>query len=737
MNLRNKSRELCCSLKKAQNLDGYVIFAIYVAFTVFHFVCANFAKTMETYPDELIYYEVSRGIRDGSGISFRNIPFGFQKIAYSLIILPAFLFTDGAIRNLIISLLNSILMTSSIIPIWSISKTLRLNTFFRYILITQTILWPDMFFSMTFISENLYWPLLLFFIDVWLKSINSKKYYYSIISGIICFLCYLCKEIALAILLAYILFEFLHIAHDILENKNLKSAFNKNRITKLLLFLLSFAVLLILTKIFFFNGVKNLYYEIGISPKLTKYSFLYILYGFTVYCMAIMAVTFFFPIVYPALHFKNIERTARDLFLFIGLVLIIITMAVSYLVMAREDLGHEIPRIHLRYIAPLFPLFLAVFYSLLQDDKLNIQIPLSSCFTLALPFFFIFKGTISGSAIDHCSMLWYESAQSKIGNITTNGGMTINLYALVLNSILCSIWLLLHICFCKAKKKGTLYFLICILISCTLDNILIERRLRSAYKIPEGLNKHLESIKLLQDENKNILFLGNCFSKESKLFDVYFENTERIIFSNESDFYQMTSETYINDISFHESVYHIPYKQFSEISYIVILQNSKITPSDSTPIFELSNGFFATYKNNNPKTLEFQERKEFCYSFNGQNIINGYDKGRTRYLKPDGYSFGPYIPLEKGFYTAMVTGKNLSSSFIDVYSQYGNLHHYFSTEKRDEKLKIHFKLEESSENLEILIQNKGSQIMEINYFVLKKDETQEEYEFTTKRVKEQ
>ncbi len=737
MNLRNKSRELQSFFHKRQNLDGYIIFAICVAFTIFHFICANFPKTMETYPDELIYYEISRGIHNGIGISFRNIPFGFQKIAYSLIILPTFLFTDSSARNMAISLLNSILMTSSVIPIWSIAKTLKLNTFFRYTLIVQTLLWPDMFFSMTFISENLYWPLLLFFIDVWLKSINSQKHYYSIISGVICFLCYLCKEIALAILLAYILFEFLHITHNVFENKTVKNAFNKKRITKLLLFLLSFSVLLILVKLVFFSNVKNLYYEIGISPKLTKYTLLYILYGFIIYCMAITTVIFLFPIAYPVLHFKNMGHIARELFLFIGLILIITAMAVSYLVMAREDLGHETPRIHLRYISPLLPLFLAIFYSLLQDDKSNIHSSLLSYLVLILPFFFIFKGTISGSAIDHCSLLWYEKAQSKIGNLTANGGMTINLYAFVLNSILCLIWLSLHICFCKSRRIGTLYFLICILISCTLDNILTEKRLRNAYKIPSGLTQHLESVKLLQEENKNILFLGNCFSKESKLFDVYFENTERIIFSNESDFYQMTSETSIRDISFYESVYHIPYKHFSEISYIVILPDSKIIPLNSTPIPELSNAIFTTYKNNNPKTLGFTERKEFCYSFNGQNISNGYDKGRVRYLRPDGCSFGPYISLEKGLYTVTITGKNLSSSFIDVYSQYGNLHHYFSTEEKDGNLKINFKLEEPSENLEVLVQNKGSQIMEIDSFVLKKNETQEEYVFTTKEVKEQ
>lgn len=115
------------------------------------------------------------------------------------------------------------------------------------------------------------------------------------------------------------------------------------------------------------------------------------------------------------------------------------------------------------------------------------------------------------------------------------------------------------------------------------------------------------------------------------------------------------------------------------------------------------------------------EYMEWFYPFNGQNISGGFDKDGIRYLDPNGHSFGPYIPLEAGSYTVTIKGKNLSPHFIEVYSQFGNVHHDFTEEGNDDNLLIRFKLKASVRNIEIFIRNDGDDIMEMETFTFKRN----------------
>lgn len=716
MNLRNKSRELQSFFHKRQNLDGYVIFAICVAFTIFHFICANFPKTMETYPDELRYYEIARSFISGRGISYRTIPFDFQKIAYSLIILPAFLIKNGLLRNSVIAAINSILMTLSVIPIWSIANTLHLKRMFRYMLILTLLLWPDMFFSMTFMTESLFWPLFFTFVALLLKSLDSRNLAISAVSGAVCYFCYLCKEISLAFILAYISFEILSCIK--FSSRLVKFELNKVKIIKLTTFILTFLSMFILMKLTIFNGMKNSY--TGITPRITKEVFFYILYAFLVYSAAILLAGFFFPIVYPIYLYRKLEAESRKLFLFILLFIFWSVAVIIYTATVQEDIGNIAPRIHLRYIAPSFILVFAVFLSLIQDTKIVIDNKITHIILFSLFFTLIFKGFRVGSSVDQGSILWYEKLQNRIGVLEING-IKVYLYALIINFCLCFVWGFVHFCFRKSKKLGYNVFSIYILVFCIIDSFFIYKRIRIPYEVPDGLQTAIQNIEILQNKNKNVLFIGSFLTKESKFFETYFDKKDRIFFSDESNFDALEIESPVKDIQFYESIWHRPYQRLSEISYIVLLPESHLAPIKAHFIPSLSSAFLSVYEQGNPETLGFEKKKDFFYSFKGQNISNGYDKARVRYINPEGYSFGPYIPLQSGTYTATISGKNLELHRLDVYSRFGEIHHCFTEETYKNILKIHFSLEESTENLEIFIQNKGSSVMALESFVLKED----------------
>ena len=691
--------------------DGFLLLILSVTFTVFHFIIANFPKTLETYADELRYYELARSFFAGKGISYRGIPFEYQKIAYPLAILPAFFFKSGMARNSVISLLNSIMMTLSVIPLYSIGKTLKLKRFFLYIIVIQLFSWPDMFFSMTFMSENLYWFLFFAFMSIWLKSLDTEGIRYTIIASFLCYLCYLCKETAAVIIPAYIVFEFVQSLFLFKSSYSFKSSISKDRYLKLLVFIVTFLAVFILAKLTVFHGLKNSYSN-GIWPPLTKQTFSYFVYGFAVFLAAILAASFFFPLVYPVVFYHKLSEKAKRLFLFTILFLLGSALVIAYTITTREDFGRIAPRIHLRYVAPTFVLLFAVLYSLPQGR--NILFSKSSRLVLgtAVLFALIFKGLISGSAVDHFSLVWYEYWQLKLGE---------HLYIPVINSLLVFLWIFGHFCFCKSEKAGFFFLLLFSISLNTLDSFFVAKRLYEAYKLPNSLFLAQKSLDKLQKTKKNVLFVGSCYSKASKFFEIYFEGNDRIYFSDESDFVELIEETPINELTLYESVFHNSYKSISEISYIIVPTESLLIPINAYLDSDLSNSYFYVYEQKDSLTLGFEKNKQWFYPFNGQNISGGFDKDSVRYLNPDGYSFGPYIPLDSGDYIATIKGKNLSSHFIDVYSQLGDVHHDFEEDGNDDTLLIHFILNAPVKNIEIFIRNDGNDIMEMESFVIKKD----------------
>ncbi|MBR1614553.1 MAG: hypothetical protein IJ673_03640, partial [Treponema sp.] len=228
-------------------LDGQrekiFLLAIVLAFILIRFFCANFTKVITTYPDELRYYDIARSLFQGGGISYRNIPFDFQKIAYSLIIAPLFFIKNIFLRNSCIALLNAVLMTLSVIPIFNLSKKLNVASAYRWLILFIALLRPDMTaFPMIFSSENLYWILFSVFRNLWLESIESGGLLKSALAGLVCYFCYLCKEISLALLLSYIAFEFF-------EQLLFERRIDKKRTIKLSVFLSAFFVFFVLFKI--------------------------------------------------------------------------------------------------------------------------------------------------------------------------------------------------------------------------------------------------------------------------------------------------------------------------------------------------------------------------------------------------------------------------------------------------------------------------------------------------------
>ncbi|MBR1614856.1 MAG: hypothetical protein IJ673_05170, partial [Treponema sp.] len=454
-------------------------------------------------------------------------------------------------------------------------------------------------------------------------------------------------------------------------------------------------------------------------------NFAYMIYGFFVLLAAFLLCAFFFPIVYPLLHYKQMNKPAKRLFVFMTLFFIVAAAVIAYTITVREDLGRIAPRLHLRYVAPAFPVMFAVFFSLISRQEFRESMSFCSDFfkiaVFLIIFAFVFKGGSIGSPYDPMSLYWYINLSGKIGTLTRDNSIPIYAYAGVLNSLICFFVLLLHFLFTK-KRKLAIGMLFTIVISASIyDSFQSAKIIRRDYEISDDIAASGNKItKRLQEEDANALIIADFGSKESRFFETYFDAKSRIYFCTEQDFSELKTSTAINKIQFFESVWHRPYQSISEIDYVVIPRTSSIEPNAAEVQKELCSTYFVVYRLKDSKYLSFKKRNLRTYIFGNNMLNNGYDKNCARHLNQGGFSFGPYWTLEKGNYTITIEGENLDKASIDIYSDYGKTHHPFVISSQStNKIILDFTFEAEIENTEFFIQNNSEKELTMKSLILK------------------
>ena len=171
--------------------DSMIVFLAFMFGVTVHVILAftvlNFSRAIRIYPDELRYYDIARSLFNGEGLNIRDLPSGFQKIGYSLIMMPFFAVKDVVLRLKMINTANILVMNLSVIPAWLLCKEIKLNRRSSYCILFFNAVWPDMMYSMTYMSEVLYWPLSLFMVWLWLLNQRRQSYILAVIEGIVCY----------------------------------------------------------------------------------------------------------------------------------------------------------------------------------------------------------------------------------------------------------------------------------------------------------------------------------------------------------------------------------------------------------------------------------------------------------------------------------------------------------------------------------------------------------------------
>ncbi len=710
--------------KKTYKKDLLFISIVFCIAVCARFIFANFTKTIHLYPDELRYYGLARSLWYGDGISLRNMSSNYQKIGYSLLLSPFFLIQNGFLRIKAISLFNCIIMSFSILPVWLIGKELKLERKYNYFLVVVTALWPDMTLTMGFMSEILFWPLVFTFVYLWLYNKRVQKWWISIVLGFVCYAGYICKEIFLAFLLSAIAFEILDLILSLYFEKKTE---RKISFINLGIFIALFLIMHVAMKTTVFKGFGNSYNQMGLSAIKSVYNIFFMIYGFLVYIAASMLAAFFFPVMYPMLYYKKLSKAGQNLFLFTVLSILAISTTVAYTITVREDLGLIMPAVHLRYVAPVIILTFCVLLQLCQKDITDDNKFPFTCLAILPPLLFMtstFKGLGSTPVVSWCSLAWYKIPQKLFGTINKGCEFVLRPHIIVVAVCFIIAVYLLH--FIKEKKGNAIFFncfiFLCLLIS-LVSNVISIKLSKEGYTADNKIIQEIEKIDAFFTQKSNsphILYISaGELANENAYFDTYFDSLHNAYIVRDSDVLALAEHTILSDTKLTEpesgKFYNI-----SNVEYIIIPSTLSIECKNSTLLKDLSGPHYSVYKNNTISQISVAQKKKRSYSFAWNVCVsNGYDKDCSRYLSPNGTSYGPYWNVQKGSYSIEIQGENLTNTDIKLYSAKGAVNYPYTLEKCDENMIIlNFSLDSNITNFEINITNKDSKTIKMDSLYL-------------------
>ena len=340
---------------------------IYILGAALYTILASFNKNLIFVPDERLYIQAAKAFASGNGMYYNGMKSTYQKLLYPLIISPAFLASNIRLQLFLIALISSLFEMTAIFPIYLICTRLRLGQRLSTIITSCSVLFPAFLFSSTFMSESVYiavWLWMIYLIVIFLDSSNIK-WYMPILIGTVGYLLYLDKEVGIVAIPALVLVTFIAMIRSAMKSpaedrsiRNIITNIDGRRFLYSIVAGLIFGVYFLLGKYFLFSSMSPSYsYQISsVGDSLRRYVY-YAIYAAFFYIIYIILATFIFPVFMRL----SLDETAGKLKLYIEVSILVLIFVVVNRVTMNEDFGSLSPRLHLRYIEPLFIPYLITF----------------------------------------------------------------------------------------------------------------------------------------------------------------------------------------------------------------------------------------------------------------------------------------------------------------------------------------------------------------------------------------
>ena len=90
-----------------------------------------YPRTVNCYPDEALYLSAAASLWNQHKVLAFNLPTDFGKIGYSLLIAPAFAFSNLRVRTMAIGFISALVMSLGLFPVNALAKKLLKEERFR------------------------------------------------------------------------------------------------------------------------------------------------------------------------------------------------------------------------------------------------------------------------------------------------------------------------------------------------------------------------------------------------------------------------------------------------------------------------------------------------------------------------------------------------------------------------------------------------------------------------------
>jgi hypothetical protein len=482
-------------------------------------------KTINAYPDELIYINIARIIMRNGQILVQSLPMQFDQILYPLLISPFTLIRNSALQMTSITIFNAVLMSSVLFPVYLLGKRIITSQKVLALLLVTTVVLPDLAMSTSYMAENLYYPLCVwlfyFMYRFWDGETRKKRIIFCVLTAVFCCLVVITKIVGTVFIIAFLLVFLI----DFFFTRKMT---RKGDFLYACLFGAIVAFCYLGFKLFFMfhSSSSNATYSLN-GLAFGSYAFdVYLIYAFIFNFMFAMIAFFYFPVILPMFHFNNLNKSQKNLFAFTILSFVGLIALLSAMISTAEDFPRIVLRQHARYYAPMLILFLIFFYKQCIEQRLTIAAENHKKFTIFASL------TVLSTMIALCVFHFYDRAEyfdspllgifyylqkfsiiNGAGNIL-NYSSKLLLAKIILAGIVAIFSMLLFIR--KYQKWGSRIFIVLILAVCLANNAIF---INNASRLqPHGYHDTPERIKQVTAINQ---YLQENMGPSDKLLVVY------------------------------------------------------------------------------------------------------------------------------------------------------------------------------------------------------------------------
>lgn len=650
-----------------------ILIIIYIINVILRTFFAFKTKTATVMPDELIYLDIAESLWYTGKMTVHNQPLHLQQFLYGVVISPIMGVKDLQIRYEVLSLFNSIMITSSIFPTYCIAKKMINRNSISILCCIFTMLLPDMAMSMSFMAENLFFPLCLWTIYVlvcfYYEEYKKKKYI--IILAILCAICYYTKMVALYIVVGFIIGAIFEIF--LLKEGNIKQ--------KLFYIFLYLAIFFILKW-----GIQEIvYYDIlgGInttSISLTNidsgYKFIYFIYAGIYITMCTIIAFFYFPVLYPIFNFKTLEFHDKKVFLNMVTMVLVAVGVVCYMISIKEDYGYLVPHVHLRYYSPfLVPLLILYIKLIFSNEKrnkyLNKKVIIGATIFLCMLIVSIFSFNRYNIVDGVLLQFFREIGNRKVRYFNYEAGrLSFSMVEFIVKIFIIIIIiynsLLLYF---KKQKSFKCSTIILIIFMCILNNICSIKSIDGLYNqfYNEESIKEIKNIReYLDDKEGNILVItNNYFGYFDRMIETYFYHNAYYTYKD-SILGKISEDNYVNlkeerlDSNYPVGIY----SQLNEVNYVLTDNSVILLPENAEQIEMESSERYSLYAIKNPNYLMINDKSFFPDTINTNrklwtnqegSLYTQHDIDKNGFFVSNSSSnkalcYGPYKKLTSGSY---------------------------------------------------------------------------------------